>query len=356
MINLGKVNEFRRIITNSLTNSLGKPLSSISDLKRIDDVSTIKKILIIRPNHRLGNMLLITPLVQEVQETFPDASISFFVKGGLAPILFQNYNNIDQYYTLPKKHFKELLTYLKSWFSIFSKKYDLVINVAQISSSGKLATKFSRSKYKFFGNEFDNLIEFSAEQSHFAKLPVYKFRNYIYNTASEEINGKPIKEIDLKLNEKELAKGKSLVAEIVPNPSQETIAIFTFATGDKCYSEDWWIEFYNKLLLEFPNHNIIEVLPVENVSQINFKAPTFYSKDIREIASFISNTKIFIGADSGMMHLACATKTNVIGLFSVTPKEKYGPFGINKIGINTNEVSKDEIIETVKNIFRNKAI
>lgn len=355
MINLGKVNEFRRITTNSLTNSLGKPLSSISDLKRIDDVSSIKKILIIRPNHRLGNMLLITPLVQEVQEIFPNASISFFVKGGLSPILFQNYDNIDQYYILPKKHFKELFFYLKSWLSIFSKKYNLVINVAQISSSGKLATKFSKSKFKFFGNEFDNLIEFSDEQSHFAKLPVYKFRNYIYSS-SEKIYGKPIKEIDLKLSEKELANGKSLVAKIIPKPSQETIAIFTFATGDKCYSEDWWMEFYDKLLLNFPDYNIIEVLPVENVSQINFKAPTFYSKDIRKIASLISNTKIFIGADSGIMHLACATKTNVIGLFSVTPKEKYGPFGIKKIGINTNEVSKDEIIESVKNIFKDKTI
>ena len=355
MINLGKVNEFRRIITNSLTNSLGKPLSSISDLKRIKDTSTIKKILIIRPNHRLGNMLLITPLVQEVQEIFPNASISFFVKGGLSPILFQNYRNIDQYYILPKKHFKELFTYIKSWFLLFSRKHDLIINVIKTSSSGKLATKFSKSKYKFFGNEFDNLIEFSAEQSHFAKLPVYKFRNYIH-TSPEKIYGEPIKEIDIKINEEELAKGKSLVTQIIPNPSQETIAIFTFATGDKCYSEDWWIDFYEKLILNFPDYNIIEVLPVENVSQIKFKAPTFYSKDIREIASFISNTKIFIGADSGMMHLACATKTNVIGLFSVTPKEKYGPFGINKTGINTNEISKDEIIESVKNILRKKTI
>jgi ADP-heptose:LPS heptosyltransferase len=355
MINLGKVNEFRRKITNSLTNSLGKSLCSISDLKRIDDVSSIKKILIIRPNHRLGNMLLITPLVQEVQEIFPNATISFFVKGGLSPILFQNYDKIDRYYILPKKHFKELFTYLKSWFSMISTKHDLVINVAQISSSGKLATKFSKSKYKFFGNEFDNLIKFSAEQSHFAKLPVYKFRNYIY-TSPEEIYAKPIKEIDLKLSEKELAKGKSLVIEIIPNPSKETIAIFTFATGNKCYLKKWWMEFYEKLILNFPNYNIIEVLPVENVSQINFKAPTFYSKDIREIASFISNTKIFIGADSGMMHLACATKTNVIGLFSVTPKEKYGPFGNRKIGINTNEVSKDGIIESVKNMLENKII
>jgi hypothetical protein len=43
--------------------------------------------------------------------------------------------------------------------------------------------------------------------------------------------------------------------------------------------------FFAALLQEFPDYNIIEILPVENVSQIEFKSPTFYSKDIREIGN-----------------------------------------------------------------------
>jgi ADP-heptose:LPS heptosyltransferase len=35
----------------------------------------------------------------------------------------------------------------------------------------------------------------------------------------------------------------------------------------------------------------------------------FYSKDIREIGAVIANTEIFIGADSGIMHLASASLT-----------------------------------------------
>jgi ADP-heptose:LPS heptosyltransferase len=291
------------------------------------------------------------PLVQEVQEVFPSATISFFVKGGVTPILFKNYKNIQDNIILPKKHFKELYSYLKCWFSLVTEKYDLVVNVDAGSSSGKLATKYAKSTYKFFGNEFNNLIPFTAEQKHFAKLPVYKFRNYIYTT-SEDINSKPIKELDIKLNNKELLQGKNLVNEIIKDKEKETIAIFTFATGDKCYSKEWWMKLYSKLLINFPEYNIVEILPVENVSQINFKAPTYYSKELREIASFIANTKLFIGADSGMMHLACATKTNVIGLFSITEKEKYGPFGINKFGINTNETSIDQSIEIIKNTLK----
>jgi hypothetical protein len=52
------------------------------------------------------------------------------------------------------------------------------------------------------------------------------------------------------------------------------------------------------LLQRISDYNIIEILPVENVSQIAFKSPVFYSKDIREIGAVIANTEIFIGADN----------------------------------------------------------
>jgi len=347
-----KINIFRRKLTKFITGSIGKSTNSIADINRIEDFSKIKRILIIRPNHRLGNMLLITPLVQEVSEIFPDASIDLFVKGKVATILFKNYSNVENYIILPKKHFKKLFNYLKGWAAILTKKYDLVINISAGSSSGKLATKFSNGTYKFYGTEFENSIKFSTSQRHFAKFSVYKFRNFIYNT-SEEINDKPIKELNLLLSEKELEKGKEKLNAIINANGKQTIAIFTYATGDKCYSKDWWMEFYNKLVLHFPGYNIVEVLPVENVSQIDFIAPTFYSKEIRDIAAFISNTKLFIGADSGMMHLACATRAAVIGLFSVTKKEKYGPYGHLKFGINTNKTSIDQSIKKIKKTLNN---
>ena len=71
----------------------------------------IKKVLIVRPNHRLGNQILITPIVQDVTDFFPEAKIDLLVKGNVAPIIFQNYKNIDHILRLPKQHFKQLLQY-----------------------------------------------------------------------------------------------------------------------------------------------------------------------------------------------------------------------------------------------------
>ena len=59
------------------------------------------------------------------------------------------------------------------------------------------------------------------------------------------------------------------------------------------------------------------------------------------------NTKVFIGADSGMMHLAHASNVTTIGLFSVTEPEFYGVYGGNNISIDTNKNDTDYIISTL---------
>ena len=77
-------------------------------------------------------------------------------------------------------------------------------------------------------------------------------------------------------------------------------------------------------------------------------AKTYYSRDIREIASVISNVKIFIGADSGMMHLANSSNATTIGLFNITEPEFYGVYGKKNININTNDKDIDYIIDSVR--------
>ena len=154
----------------------------------------------------------------------------------------------------------------------------------------------------------------------------------------------------------ELTEGKKILDSIVSS-EKKTICIFTYATADKCYSETWWEEFYEKLKNEFEiNYNIIEVLPVENISQIGFKAPTFYSKDIREIGSLIANTILFIGADSGIMHLSSAVNTTTVGLFSRNNEYIYEPYSNNSLAINTNESSIDNCIKTINRIIIDKEL
>jgi ADP-heptose:LPS heptosyltransferase len=344
---LKNINEVRRSLMQGLTKNIGS-----SNMNRNIDLTSkvdIKRVLICRPNARLGNLLLITPLVQEVITIFPQCKIDLFVKGFLAPTIFENYENINQIIELPKKPFENLMKYFQVWVKIKKQQYDIVINVDKNSSSGRLAAQFANSKFKFFGDVDEDIQSKYDDYEHIAKYPVYNFRSFLTKLGFEK-NESPIPSLNLRLSPFEIAEGQKTVKNLVNN-DKKTICIFTFATGDKCYSESWWEVFYGRLKTEYPNYNIIEVLPVENISQIAFKAPAFYSKDIREIGSVIANTEVFIGADSGIMHLASSVQTPTVGLFSGVNQNKYQPYNNNSVAISTNNSTVDEWIKVINRIL-----
>ena len=117
---LKKVNVVRRKIMRGLAGNIGKAGSAISADKII--APEIKTILINRPNHRLGNLLMLTPIIQELSKNYPNCKIDLFIRGGLAPILFKKYQNVNDIIPLPKKPFKELVKYIKVWTKINNKK------------------------------------------------------------------------------------------------------------------------------------------------------------------------------------------------------------------------------------------
>jgi heptosyltransferase-3 len=346
-MNIGKrINDARRFVMHGLSKSIGSTNLSGALIDR----SRIKRILISRPNHRLGNQLLLTPLVQELSNCFPGCTIDLFVKGNAGPIIFQNYAEVDRIMKLERKPFNHFLNYLRGWAQLQKSSYDLVMNVVHNSSSGRIATQFARGSFKLFCEEDPAILAQYPDAVHMAKYPVYYLRKYV----SVDGGHGAVPRVDLKLSKAELSAGAAKLHEIVPG-DRKSISIFTYATGEKMYGTDWWDKFYAALLAAFPQHNIVEVLPVENVSQLNFKAPSFYSKDVREISAFIANTDVFIGADSGMMHLASASLTPTLGLFAVTKSDVYAPYGGGSQAVNTEETSVGQLIQIAREVIDARA-
>ncbi|GAB6011812.1 glycosyltransferase family 9 protein [Viscerimonas tarda] len=330
-----KINHLRRRTMLGLTYYIDRLYKNQKGVLTNDEV---KRILVCRPNNRLGNLLLITSLIQELSDTFPNAAIDLFVRGNLAPILFENYRNVDRIIKLPPKPFKELLNYLGVWGRLRKYKYDIAINVVPNSSSGRLSTCFSRSRFKFPGDLNDEIPPENEDLQHIAKYPIYSIRKNLSRFGIED-KQKPAPTMNIQLSPDELAKGKETLAQITPEPNKETIGIYTYATGGKCYSKDWWKVVYENLTADYgETYNIVEILPKENVSQIDFRAPSWYSLDIRGMAAVIANMKIFISADCGVMHLASAAQTPTVGLFSGSNIKKYCPYNPGSIAIDTNTI------------------
>lgn len=333
-----RINSVRRAIMQQMTRNVG--MSSIGGSLLLKGGSDIK-VLIIRPNHRLGNLLLITPLLEEIGTIIPNAKIDLFVKGTLGQEVFENFPNVDRIIQLPKKPFSDLWGYIKGWLAIRSGNYTLVINVINSSSSGRLSARFSDARLKYYGEEDDNA------DNHMAKYPVYGVRKFLRGAGVPVSYRQEVPNLDIKLSAQELAEGKELLRQLVKN-HRKTIGVFTYATGDKIYSKEWWEDFYNRLKVAFPDHNIIEVLPVENCSQIAFKAPTFSDRSVRVVGSFIANLDLFIAADSGMMHLGGAAQATTVGLFKVTNAKSYEPYNGLSVAIDTTTTTIEECVEIVR--------
>ena len=342
-----KINNIRRAILQGITKHLkSKP----TEFDGGDDfLNKPLKILISRPNSRLGNLLMVTPLVQEIQRVLPNAKVDIFCRGGVGFPIFENYSNVNKLIVLPGKPFKELAKYLKVWNQLRKENYDLVLNVISNSSSGRLSVELSNAPLKDFGDEIETLKQKYPDYVHMAQKPVYNFR-YLLEKWGYSVGEPSIPTLSFNLTEDELNKGKGLYQNIIQN-QKPTIYIYTYATGSKCLTKDWWIPFYERLLKEFPTYNIVEVLPKEKVSQIDFKAPSYYSLDLHEMVATISKGDLFITADCGVMHLASAAQIPVLALFNITPIPIYKPYNKGSKAVYCDQVNQDDLLSLAHSIL-----
>ena len=340
-----KINIFRKKIRNLLfkISPFKKNIENSFNL----DSTQVKKILISRPNHRLGNILLLTPIVQELRNIFPNATIDLVLKGNLGYPIFENYIQVRNIIKLEKKPFDNLFKYFLGWTEIFNNRYDIAISAGKKSTSGNLAVMLSKSKYKFYN--IDNpKLHLKESYFHNALNPIYNFRD-VLSSNDEESEFMKDPKLKMNLREYEIENGRVILNKIFDN-SKKTIGIFTYATGDKCFSKLWWNIFYREIIKIETEYNLLEILPKEKESQINFSLKTYYSNDIREISSVMHNLHLFIGADSGLMHLASASSTRTIGLFNVTEPEFYGVYGNKSISFNSKKNSMLELFGKIDKI------
>jgi heptosyltransferase III len=340
-----KINDIRRDIFRIITQNIG---TKVMTEARTFSLGSIKTVLVIRPNHRLGNQLMITPLIQELSVVFPDCSISLFLKGNLGSQIFSGYSRITSLIMLPQNPWKNPMIYLSSWLSI-RKKYDLVINVDEGSSSGRIGTRLAIAPWKIYGaDQRLGIIVSGEEHHHMAIRPVLLIRNFLQSRGYDRKN-LLIPVMDLRLSNEELMKGFDLVRKVVKQKGP-MISLFTHATGEKKYPRAWWQELFQQLSSRLPIHSFVEILPMEDISQIDRVAPVFRHSDIRVVGSLIAQTQLFIGADSGVMHLASAVGTPTVGLFSITDVLGYRPYNKGSSAIDTGALSVTDVADRIVSI------
>jgi ADP-heptose:LPS heptosyltransferase len=311
----------------------------------------IHRILVCRISHTLGNTLLLTPLLRELESIDPGAEVDVVTRSPVADKIFGNFRCVRRIYVLPRHG---LATPWKLWRivrALRSQTYDLAIDPCVSSQSdriGVLAAKATR-KLGYVAAGKSGMLNYGVAAPpmlrHAGQVPVNLLR-----TATGQAAAAPYPPLDVCLTESERAFGAQLVAELVASNVEckpVVIGLFTSATGTKRLSAEWWWAFAEHLASRASDARIVEIVPVSGASLLGENVPSFYSSDLRRLACVLSGLSLFISADCGVMHLACASGTPTVGLFSVTDANVWGPYGSRDAVIDIGARTAEQVADAV---------
>lgn len=310
-------------------------------------VHGIHRVLILRPNHRLGNAVLISPLLDEIETRYPGAEIDMVSAGCAAKDLFSSRFQVRRVICLPRRivrHLWESALYLRD---MRATRYDLAIDPCVASHSGRLLLGMAKARYKVglaSGNTINTLDDaYPGLPDHLAQRGVYILRRALGDTACTSW---PM--LDVCLTSYELQQGRVALDRMLASSedsagrSRPVLGVFANATGNKRLSEAWWGVLVAKLHEIRPDIRIVNILAAHGQSQLSGAQTSFYSGDLRKLAAVLAHMQGFVSADCGVMHLAAAVGVPTLGLFTRANRAKYTPYGHHNQGLDVSVADAGE--------------
>ncbi len=294
----------------------------------------IHRILICHVSHTLGNTLLLTPLVQELEQVYPGAEIDIVSRNGVAAHIYGHYFNVAQLFVLPAHGIDHLLTLVRQWRGMRAHSYDLAIDTDPQSQTGRLLTLRANARYTlgFSGprksGHISHPVPVELAPARKGQQAVFLLRHALGNADAAHAYPLP----DVQLSSEEQAQGAAALARVLAHRSQPSarrgvIGVFANATGIKRLEEAWWQRFLDELRELEAHYDLVEIVPAFGRSLLGDRYPAYFSNDLRKLASVLSALDICVIGDCGVMHLSCAVRTPTVALFIATDAAEWGPYG-----------------------------
>ncbi len=277
----------------------------------------MKRILIISSN-RLGDTILSSGLNKFYKNKFQNTHVTL-VCGSTPYDLFKYCNYIDDVICLIKE--KKSIHWLKLWIKVVFIKWEEVVDLR-----GSLISYFLLTKKKTIIRKNKDKIMHKVEE----------ITNFV--------SGKTLNP-EIKVSRKNF---------INPFSEKKLIAVGPTANwSPKIWPPQNYLSLIKKLLKnkKFLDFNFVLLGPESEEDKIklilsnnNKKIINMYGKlTLLEIFFFLKECKLYIGNDSGLMHLAALANIKTIGLFGPSSVQKYGPWGDKSCAISGNK-SPDELM------------
>ena len=288
------------------------------------------KVLVIQQRYGIGDMLIFLPYLKALAEK-NNVKISLLAKKtSRSSELFKAENFLDEIIDLDSTN-DGISGFFKLSKEIKKRKFDKI--------------------YIFNGSlRYKLLAIFSGIKSIY-QYPLFTSKDIIFQTAkifTEPLVGKILStEPNLSLKEEDVRDAKNTYKI---NENKKNIVLGVSASGQ---TKRWDIEHYIKLATHLSKikeckffiavgKDDLEIIDKIKKSNINAICITMEKLSISNILTIIKNCNLYIGNDTGFMHMSAALGIKSIGIFTDSPAYSYSGYSKNIIPI----VPKGETVES----------
>ena len=292
---------------------------------------------------RIGDAVLSTSILNYLKNKFPHCSL-YIATGKTAASLFKNFNNVKKIFILEKKIFK--IHWLELWSRTFFNKWDIVIDLR-----GSIISYFLFNKKKYVYKSINKNIHKLDELA------------ILMETKNLPLPWIPVLKKDMKKISKDFLKLKNSIAIGASAnwpakiwPSKNFVKLIHMFLKEKQFGKKKSIVFFGSSK------------DLKNIKKITkhlkkIKVKNFCGKlNLIEVAAHLKKCKIFIGNDSGLMHIASASGIPTLGLFGPSLESRYAPKGNNAYYIRAKKTfnqltgSKNFDWNTKKNLMSSLSV
>lgn len=268
---------------------------------------------------RIGDAVLTTGILQYIINHYPNARVTIAVDPLPAP-LFSDYPLLDNLIVFPKQ--KRGRHWLSLWQQVRGQRWDWVIDLR-----GSLIGYAVRSKRRAIWRQRAQDNRHKAEQ--------------ISGLVGIQTTPPALWFSSLRLK---------YAYTLLPQAGH----YLAMAPAANWIGKQWPISYFIELAQKFSHHHpgakvVVMAAPHERpmVQPLLQALPASsliclmdYNLDLGQIAACLSRCHLFIGNDSGLMHMAAAVGVPTIGLFGPSREENYGPYDshYDKTGMSVNRV------------------
>ena len=298
-----------------------------SDAALLAGDPSIRRILLVRMNFRMGNALLTLPAIAAVKTTFPHAEIDF-LGSPISALLFRD-QSLHRHYVAPRRFPRLLWEYPRLLRQLRAQRYDLLVDVS-CSQSGAAMFVIGLS-----GARIRAGLAGRADRVLNVRVAKLRYRNK-YQKMTEflgRLNFSGIAPVGaLALSSEERKRGHNRLETLGVGKNGRIVGVFI--GGRKLRRKRWPAENFLHIIggLKQHGYDVVVFLGPEEADMVEpFKSaldrqtPLVFEPEVRTFAAIVSHLDLFVSCDSGPMHLACALGVRVVAIFQPGLARRWGP-------------------------------